>query len=132
VLVCIEVGCNNLRQMRDDSLSLKRKKPAWSACPVCSQDLSPKTVGSKPFYLDCPYCGAPLSFIWWQRVIMTTLGVGLAFGIPAACGLPGYTLLLVGALLLFPGLVQGISIYCRIFPSKYVKKPVPVTTLFQR
>jgi hypothetical protein len=63
---------------------------------------------------------------------MTTLGVGLAFGIPAACGLPGYTLLLVGALLLFPGLVQGISIYCRIFPSKYVKKPVPVATLFQR
>ena len=63
---------------------------------------------------------------------MTILGVGLAFGIPAACGIRGYTLLLVGALLLFPGFVQGIIIYCRIFPSKYVRRVGTGTSLFQR
>jgi hypothetical protein len=118
--------------MRDDSFSLSGKQLAWSGCPSCFEDLAVKHVGGKPLYTDCPFCGASLNFIWWQRVHMTTLGVGLAFGIPAACGMRGFTLLLVGALLLFPGLVQGIAIYCRIFPSKYVKRRGAVTTLFQR
>jgi hypothetical protein len=63
---------------------------------------------------------------------MTTLRVGLASGIPTAGRMRGFTLLLVGALSFFPGFVEGILIYCRIFPSKYVKKRGPVTTLFQR
>jgi hypothetical protein len=118
--------------MRGDSLPLRKKKPAWSECPSCFEDVAVQRVGRKPFYIDCPHCGTSLSFVWWQRLLMVTLGVGLAFGIPAACGMRGFTLLLVGTLLLFPGFVQGIVIYCRIFPSKYVKKRGPVTTLFER
>jgi hypothetical protein len=117
--------------MSNGSIAKIKTKP-WSACPVCSEDLLLKTIGSKPFYLDCPFCRAPLSFIWWQRVLMTALGGGLAFGIPAACGIRGFTLLLVGLLLLFPGLVQGIALYCGIFPSRYVRKVGTVTSLFQR
>ena len=120
----------NLNETSDHPHEI-RVKP-WSACPVCSEDLSLKTVGRKPFYIDYPYCRAPLSFVLWQRVLMTTLGAGLAFGILIACGIRGFTLLLVGTLLLFPGFVQGIIIYCRIFPSKYVRRIGTVTSLFRR
>jgi hypothetical protein len=119
------------RPMDRDSLT-ETKKRAWSSCPVCSKDLGRKAYGSFCPYSNCPYCGAPLLFVWWQRVLATALAVVLAYGVPALLGIQGYTLLLVGTLFLFPAFTQGILIYCAILPSKYVRRDGAVTTLSHR
>ena len=109
------------------------RKKAWSACPNCSRDLSAKPVGSKPPYTYCPFCGVPLTFIWWQRILVTALGVILAYGFPALLGVRGViTLLFVGLLCCYPALVLAIILIFKTIPPKYVRKGEAVTTLFER
>src|SRR5271168_975266 len=57
-----------------------KERRAWSACPNCLRDLGAKPFGSEPLYTYCPFCGVPLSHIWWQRILVTALALILTGG----------------------------------------------------
>jgi hypothetical protein len=109
------------------------KRTAWSACPNCSRDLGAKPFGSKPPYTSCPFCGVPLSHVWWQRILITVLALILTFAFPASLGVRGImALIFAGLFCCFPALVVAIILIFKIMPPKYVRKSEAVTTLFQR
>ena|SRR6516162_2125570 len=108
-------------------------RPPWSACPNCSRDLGVKPFGSKPPYTYCPFCGVPLTFIWWQRILVTALGLLLAYGVPASVGIRGIMpLLFAGLLCCYPALIFAIILIFKTMPPKYERKSEAVMTLFQQ
>jgi uncharacterized paraquat-inducible protein A len=109
-----------------------KKRTAWSACPNCSRDLAAKPFGSKPPYTYCPFCGVPLSHIWWQRILVTTLALILAFAFPASLGIRGLALLFAALVCYFPALVLAMILVFKVIPPQYVRKSEAVTTLIQR
>ena len=111
----------------------RQPRSLWSACPNCSRDLAADPVGSKHLHTYCPFCGVPLSHVWWQRTLVTAIALVLAYGVPAALGVRGIILLLiVGLLLYFPALVLAVVLIFKIIRPKYVRKAGAITTLFQR
>jgi hypothetical protein len=110
-----------------------KKRRAWSVCPNCSRDLGADPIGSKPPHTYCPFCGVPLTHVWWQRILVTVLALILAYGVPASLGIRGImTLLFLGLLLYFPALVLAMILIFKVIRPKYVRKSEAVTTLFQR
>jgi hypothetical protein len=85
-----------------------------------------------PPYLKCPFCGAPIMPIWWQRIPWITLGFFLAFAVPASFGLGLWDAFLAGLLLLFPATVFAYIVVFTTMPPKYVRRYDTVTTLFSR
>ena len=104
----------------------------WAACPNCSADLGAKAVGGRLLHTYCPFCGVEITFVWWQRVIVSTFGLILAFAVPASLGIRGMALIFAGALLAFPALVLSIILVFKTIRPKYVWKPGAPITLFQR
>jgi hypothetical protein len=116
-----------------DGPTAPKEKRAWAACPNCSRDLGAKPIGSKPPYTYCPFCGVPLSEIWWQRILVTALALILTFTFPASLGIRGIMpLLFAGVLCVFPALVVAMILIFKVIPPKYVRKSEAVTTLFHR
>jgi hypothetical protein len=75
----------------------------------------------------------PLTHVWWQRAIVTTLALILAFGFPASVGVRGpITLIFAGLLCYFPAAVLAMILVFKSIQPKYVERPNAVTTLFQR
>src|SRR2546425_13091893 len=110
-----------------------KKRRAWSACPNCSRDLGANPIGSKPPYTYCPFCGVPLTHVWWQRILVTVLALILTFGVPASLGVRGImALIFAGLLCCFPALVVAIILIFKTIPPNYVRKSEAVMTLFQR
>jgi hypothetical protein len=110
-----------------------KEKTAWAGCPNCSRDLGVKPIGSKPPYIYCPFCGVPLTHVWWQRILVSALSLILAYGLPALLGMRGVmTLVFVGLLCWYPALVVAIILIFKTIPPKYVRKSEAVMTLFQR
>jgi hypothetical protein len=108
------------------------KRP-WSACPHCSVDLKAKGMERKPQYLErCPFCGAPIVPVWWQRLAVAVFALVLTFAVPASLGLVGATLFFAGILCFFPTLLLAQILLINIIPPKYVRKEQTVTTLFHR
>jgi len=109
----------------DELKNGERSGRPWSACPNCFTDLR-ATPG--PLYTHCPFCGVEIAFIWWQRVIVSTLGLFLTFAIPASLGAGGFALIFVAVLTVFPSLVLATILVFKTIPPKYVRKPgVPIT-----
>ena len=106
--------------------------PPWSACPNCSRDLGAYPIGNKPPHTYCPFCGVPLSRVWWQRILVTVLGLILAFAFPASLGIRGLTLLFAALVCYFPALVLAMILVLKTIRPKYVRKSDAVVTLFQR
>ncbi len=118
--------------MIDDPTAPKKRR-AWSACPNCSRDLGANPIGSKPPHTYCPFCGVPLTHVWWQRILVTALALILAYGVPASLGIRGIMMLLFwGLLLYFPALVLAMTLIFKTIRPKYVRKSGGITTLFQR
>jgi hypothetical protein len=119
--------------MRDPVVGQRQLHYLWPACPNCSQDLSTDPIGSKPPHTYCPFCGVPLSHVWWQRTLVTAIALVLAYGVPASLGIRGIMpLLFVGLLLYFPALVLAMVLIFKVIRPKYVRKVGAITTLFQR
>ena len=109
-----------------------RQKPAWSACPNCRLDLAVRPRGSALPLIKCPECGIAIVSIWWQRCLVSMLGLTLALGIPAAVGVRGIlSLSLASLLLMFPAAREAYAVIFKLLPVKYVWKN-EVVTLFQR
>jgi hypothetical protein len=105
----------------------------WSACPNCFIDLRPTRLERRPLHTHCPFCGAEITFIWWQRVIVSILGLILTYAIPALLGFRGgVTLIFAGVLTVFPSLVLAVILVFKTIPPKYVSKPGVPISLFQR
>jgi hypothetical protein len=106
--------------------------PSWSACPNCFANLRPKRLEARRPYLKCPFCGAAIAPIAWQRIPWVTLGLLLSFAIPAALGVEGITLLFAALLFWFPANVLAYILVFTAMPPKYVRRDESVRTLFQR
>ena len=119
--------------MEDDATTRRQKRP-WQACPVCEADLGKKAAEQKPQFLtECPFCGVPLSLVWWQRILIAVLAAILTFAIPAYFGLgKGITLVFPALLFCFPAAMLAQMVVLTIVPSKYMRKDQAVMTLFQR
>ena len=102
----------------------ERSGRPWSACPNCFTDLRATPT-------HCPFCGVEIAFVWWQRVVVSTLGLFLTFAIPASLGAGGFALIFVAVLTVFPSLVLATILVFKTIPPKYVRKPGVPITLFQ-
>jgi hypothetical protein len=107
------------------------RKIPWSGCPKCSIDLG-AGVRTRPPYENCPYCGAPIIPIWWQRIPWVVLGFFLAFAAPASVGLSGWGVIFAGLLCWFPATVFAYILVFKVMPPKYVRSSQATTTLFRR
>ena len=111
--------------------TLAQSGKAWSACPNCLTDLRTKALADKRLYNSCPICGVTLTFVWWQRVLITLGALALAYGVPVALGERGLLLMLLALLCYWPALVVAMFIFVRIIVPKYVQKREAVMTLFR-
>ena len=102
----------------------------WSACPNCFTDLR-ATLEGRLLHTYCPFCGVEITFVWWQRVIVSTLGLILTYAIPASLGVQGIALIFAGVLTVFPSLVLATILVFKTIQPKYVRKPGVPITLFQ-
>jgi len=107
------------------------RRRQWSVCPSCSIDLGPGVM-TRPPYENCPYCGAPIIPVWWQRIPWVVLGFFLAFAAPASVGLTGWDVFLAGLLCWFPATVFAYILVFKAMPPKYVRRSQGITTLFRR
>src|SRR6267154_2330268 len=104
-------------EKQNTTLEQRVFQPSWSACPNCSRDLGAKLIGSKPPHSFCPFCRVQLTYVWWQRVLVSTLGLILTFAIPASLGIRGImSLLFVGVLCVFPALVLAMILIFKVIP----------------
>lgn len=113
-------------------LGAREDKGTWGACPACLADLRPKRLETRRPYLECPFCGARIAPIAWQRIPWVTLGLFLSFAIPAALGIRGITLLFAALLFWFPANVFAYILVFTAMPPKYVRRTEAVMTLFRR
>lgn len=118
--------------MRETTIARPEKAKAWSACPNCLLDLRAKAFGGKPLYDSCPFCGVKLTFVWWQRLVVTIGALILAYAVPAVLGARGLPLLFFGFLCYWPALVAVMFLFVRVIPTKYAKEGELVQTLFRR
>jgi|SRR5271167_55043 len=102
----------------------------WGTCPNCSADLSEGTR-TRPPYTNCPFCGAAIQPVWWQRIIWVAVGFFLAFAFPAWLGLTGWDVFVAGLFCWFPATVFAYILVFKTMPTKYVRQKETFTTLFQ-
>lgn len=116
-----------------EDLSNRLPRRAWSACPNCYSDLAVYPRGSKPPIYKCPFCGAAISPIWWQRYLVSAVALVLAYGIPAALGIRDIMgMLIVGLICIFPAIVCAYILVFKTIPPKYDWTNGAVMNLFQR
>lgn len=118
--------------MIEDIIAQTKRRTAWSACPNCLLDLRARSFHGKRLYSRCPFCGIQLNHIWWQRVLIKTVALILAYGVPALIGVRGLLLLFAGLVCIYPALVLAIILVLNIIPSKYIRESEVVITLFRR
>ncbi len=107
----------------------KQSRKPWSACPDCSEDLS-EGIKTRPPYEKCPFCGAPIQPIWWQRVVWLSVAYFLAFAFPAWLGLRGWDVYFAGLFCFVPATVIAYIFVFKTMPPKYVRKRETFITLF--
>lgn len=113
--------------------SLNNSIIAWSACPACYKDLAEHPRGSKPPIYKCPFCSAAITPIWWQRCLVSSVALVLAFALPAALGIRDLMGLLIAAMIcVFPAIVYAYILVFRTIPPKYDWDNKAVKTLFPR
>ena len=122
-----------MREQEKPVLEQQVSHPAWSACPNCRSDLAVHPRGSKPPIYKCPFCGAAITPIWWQRCLVSAVALVLSFAVPAALGIRGIMGLLIAALIcVFPAIVCAHILVFKTIPPKYDWNNRVVTTLFLR
>lgn len=110
----------------------RKKRSNWAACPNCRRNLATTPVGSRPPYSECPYCGELLTEIWWQRTLVTALGLILAFALPASFGITGLALLFAALVCYFHASMLAMILVFKVMQPQYVRSNEPAMTLFQR
>jgi hypothetical protein len=91
-----------------------------------------RPVGWAPPYTRCPFCDLHLTHVWWQRVIVTAIGLVLAFAASVFFGARGLTLIVAVLVLYFPALVLSMILFFKTIPPRYVKKNRDITILLPR
>jgi hypothetical protein len=76
---------------------------------------------TRPPCTHCSYCGAAITFVWWQRFLIAGFTLFLTF-VPISLRLRGTTLLFAAVLPVFPSLVVAIIIIFKTIPPKDVHK----------
>ena len=101
----------------------KHSGKPWSACPDCAEDLSEFIKTRPPFESEkCPFCGAPIQIIWWQRVVWLSVAYFLTFAFPAWLGLRGWDVFFAGLICLVPAMgITYISVF-KTMPRKYRRR----------
>jgi len=98
----------------------------WSACPDCLSDLR----DSEPQSGKCPFCGAPVELIWWQRYLFGTIAFALTIATPLLVGIRsvvwiGIVSLMVG----YPVFAITFFVLLKVLPPKYEHRLDSLTLL---
>jgi len=105
---------------------------AYSACPRCQRDLYPNEEGSKRPYFVCPYCFAPLTIAWWQRLLIPAVAFFLLTILAIFLNLGWFISIFVWALFGWPALMLAVQIVCGSIRPRYVFRYLAVQTLFDK
>src|SRR6516164_10432064 len=103
----------------------------WSSCPDCEADLS-EGIKTRPPYDKCPFCGAPIQPIWWQRLVCVVVALFLAFAFPVWLGLIGWDVFFAGLFCTFPAMVIAHILVFKTMPPRYVRQRETHITLFSQ
>ena len=111
--------------------STENSRRPWSSCPDCEADLI-EGIKTRPPYDKCPFCGAPIQPIWWQRVVWAVVALFLGFAFPAWLGLIGWDVFFAGLFCFFPATVVAYIVVFKTMPPRYVRQKETYITLFSQ